>query len=167
MLRHDVPGTPIDQPGWAYCGQCRCMFFNGFAQKGHCQGGTRGPDGLSGHVMPLGSYAFVLAHWITPVIGLAEELDANGVSNVMAFCSGFSPLNPLDLEYGYRTPADVGEATFGPVPEVQTDNEGAAAVPIAPDGRPMPFNAFHITVNGTDKPTQTPATSNVLRPQVG
>lgn len=157
VLPHDIPGTAIDQPGWGGCNKCSYLFFNGFADKGHCQGG-------GGHVMQ--SPAFVLPHWITPTITLEEILEQSGVGDVLAICSGFSPLSKVDLQYAY-TVAGTTNHTFGPAPTVQTDNEGAATAPITSDSGQLPGNAINITVTGTDEPTGTSVGSTVLRPQVG
>jgi hypothetical protein len=160
VLPHDVASTRIDQPGWGGCKNCSCLFFNGFPDnKGHCQGAGGG-----GHVMQ--SFPFVLPHWITPAITLTESLEPSGTSDVLARCSGFSPLNNVDLQYAY-TVAGTTDHTFGPAPAIQTDNDGAASAPITRDGSQLPADAFNITVTGTDEATGTSAASNVLRPQVG
>ena len=162
VLRHDVQGTPIDQPGWAFCGLCRCMFFNGFADKGHCRGANGG-----GHVMPAGSFAFVLAHWITPRISLSDEPDANGITGVVADCSGFSPLNKIDLQWTYSLDvAGTAPLAQGPAPTVLSDNDGSAIAPITLSGSELPADAFNIVVEGTDEATATTVASNVLRPRV-
>jgi hypothetical protein len=156
VLSHDVPATPIDQPGWGGCNKCHCLFYNGFPDKGHCQGG-------GGHVMQ--SPPYVLAHWITPTIALEEIPETSGVGDVMAICSGFSPLSRVDLQYGY-TVAGTNDHVFGPAPTADTDNDGAVTAPITTDAGQLPGNAFNITVTGTDEATGTSVASDVLRPQV-
>jgi hypothetical protein len=157
VLPHDILGTRTDQPGWGGCNKCSCLFFNGFPDKGHCQGGD-------GHVMQ--SFPFVLPHWITPAITLTESLEPSGISDVLAICSGFSPLNNISLQYAY-TVAGTTDHTFGPAPATRTDNEGAVTAPITREGSQLPANAINITVTGADDATGTSVASPVLRPQVG
>ena len=53
LLTHDVPGTPTTQSDWRFCSKCYAMFYDGYADKGHCAAG-------GGHLAQ--GFNFVLPH---------------------------------------------------------------------------------------------------------
>lgn len=90
VIPHDVPATDIDQPGWAGCGKCGTMFFDGFAEKGKC------PRDGEGHTR--NSPPYVLAHWVTPTVS-ARAIQSDEGRFVDVDGRGFSPESDVEINY--------------------------------------------------------------------
>lgn len=126
-LPHDRPATGNSQSDWRYCHLCHAMFYDGYPDKGHCEGAgplISDPRRHGGHEAPqepATSYLFVLPHDLplspsppTPTITLSakETEDEGRVIEVTG--AGFTPTQAVTIDWRF-------EITSNDVP---TDKEG-------------------------------------------
>jgi hypothetical protein len=119
-LPHDQPETGNSQSDWRKCHLCHAMFYDGYPDKGHCEGAgplISDPRRHSGHQAPQEpetNLLFVLPHDLplsppTPRITLNPIEDDGKFIQVTG--AGFTPTQAVTIEYWIEATEDDGPTT--------------------------------------------------------
>ena len=116
-LPYNRPGTGNSQSDWRYCHLCHAMFYDGYPDKGHCEGAAPSisdPRRHAGHESA--GYMFVLPHDLpafpfppTPTITLSA-IEDNG-KFIQVTGAGFTPTQAVTIEYWIEATEDDGPTT--------------------------------------------------------